>query len=358
MIIDFYSNNDLILTKKEIGFLESTFISSAHEEKNWDDFFPLVSHILEKSFTVYEYCQSQYVNNLGLQGGKILEIVIGDTLSKIFNATYIGNGIYSNTQYTITLTGDSGKGRGKENIKDIEIIDKKNNTIYKGEIKDEIARCGECDLKYDEKGHLFPAKRAVKWDDAWWPVLNAFNDSTCMFDIFGHNFKINHFTEACGQVAQNYFKNIDFLFTHKEDKLITIPLKDFNLVKNLFCFDGSEIRSNGKNPVNCFTPIYMENTIKNSQYFIDITQNGDYIVSQSMLINKTGRGGGKSSRYGFIPGFIVKKDGVIFYENGSCQIKKSSIKQLNSNISIHLSIKKNYNEIKYFIKENENDFFK
>lgn len=343
MIAHFYSNNNMVLTQNEIRTLENHFVSAALTTNSWIEFSAPVAAILMKSAAVMDYYRHQFDNAIGLQGGKILEIVIGETLGRIFNAQYIGNNTFEGEYYTIILTGEDGKGSGTSY--DVKIVDKINKVSYIGEVKDEIARCGECDLKYDEYGHLFPAPRATKWDDAWWPILNAFNASTSMFDIFGHNFKISQFKDACATIACNYFNGVDFLFTCKQNKLITVPMKNFDTVKTLFCFDGSEIRSSGKNPVNSFTPNYMDKTIRNSEYFIRMDGN-NYVMDQAILIEKkNGRGGGVSSRYGFIPGFIVRKDGVTFNDDGTCLIKTNSIKQLNSNISVHFQIKAKYDEI-------------
>lgn len=345
MNINFYQNNNLVLTQKEIHTLEKHYISSCTTE--WKEFIEPIQSILSKSLPVKEYYKYQFDNGLGLQGGKILEIVVGDTLNHILDTTYIEKNKFENENYCIVLTGEEGKGTGSSF--DISIIDKKNNKQYIGEIKDEIARCGECDLKYNEKGQLFPAPRSKNWDTNWQPILDTFNKNTSMFNIFGHNFKISQFTDICTEVAKNYFKDVDYLFTCKEDKLVTIPMNNFEIVKNLFSFEGSEIRSSGKNPVNVFTPNYMDNTICSSDNFIE-KKDDSYIVYSNMLINKTGRGGGVSSRFGFIPGFIVKKEGVEFKDNNTCVIKKTSIKQLNSNISIHFKINANYEEIKNICK--------
>ena len=64
-----------------------------------------------------------------------------------------------------------------------------------------------------------------------------------------------------------------------------------------------------------------------------------------------GRNGGISSKYNFIPGFKVEKNKVTFDDNGECTILKSGILQLNPNISVHMAIKKSYNEIKKIFKE-------
>ena len=348
MTVNFYQNNDLVLTQKEINILENHFTLN-NNIQNWDDFKRPVKNLLEKSFPVYEYYKTQFETNLGLQGGKILEIVIGETLANILNAKYISKNVFENENYKITLTGDNGKSSGT--VYDIEILEKDGGFVYIGEIKDTIARCGEADLKYDEQGHLFPAPRSTRWDDSWFPVLNAFNENTSMFNIFGHNFQISQYKDACAAVTNNYFSGVDYLFTYKNDKLITIPMNNFDVIKTLFSFSGSEIRSSGKNPVNVFTPKYLEEQILSSKYFISKDENS-YTMDSSILTEKTGRGGGTSSRYGFIPGFIVRKDGVIFDEN-ICIIPKNNIKQLNSNISVHIKLDMGYDEIKEIYGEGE-----
>jgi hypothetical protein len=342
MIANFYSNNDMILTQAEIRTLENHFKKTSLGADSWTQFSTPIATILSKSVAVADYYQHQFDNALGLQGGKILEIVVGETLGRIFNANYVGNNIFEGEQYSIILTGEDGKGSGASY--DIKIIDKINNISYIGEVKDEIARCGECDLKYDEEGHLFPSSQVKNWNDAWWPILNAFNASTSMFNIFGHNFKISHFEDACTAVARSYFDKVDFLFTCKQNKLITIPMENFDAVKMLFCFDNSEIRSKGKNTANIFTPNYLNKMISNSEYFIQM-EGSDYIFNQNILSKRNPRGSSISKYFNFIPGFVVEKKGVTFNDNNTCLIKAKSIKQLNSNISIHFKIKAKYDEI-------------
>ena len=131
MDIDFYTNNELVLTRNEICIIENHFKNNL--EKDWVDFSKPIMNILEKSIPVMEYYKQQFINSTGLQGGKILELVIGDTLNKIFNTSYMGNNVFLNKQYQIILTGEGGKGTG--GVYDIEIIDKVNNIKYIGEIK-------------------------------------------------------------------------------------------------------------------------------------------------------------------------------------------------------------------------------
>ena len=52
------------------------------------------------------------------------------------------------------------------------------------------------------------------------PILNAFNEDTTVFEHPGHNYPIDKYEDACAEVAKNYFSNVDYLFTHKENKLV------------------------------------------------------------------------------------------------------------------------------------------
>lgn len=169
MIANFYENNSLILTKKEIKILEEYFKNNLGKYSDWKVFSSPIINILNKSLPVMDYYKNQYDASKGLQCGKLLEIVIGDTLSRIFNTSYITPNIFESNKYRISLTGEAGKGTG--NTADIEILEKESGYVYIGEVKDEIARPGDCDLKYDENGHLYSSSRSTKWDEAWRPLL-------------------------------------------------------------------------------------------------------------------------------------------------------------------------------------------
>ena len=270
MNINFYKNNNMILTVAEIHTLENHFTSFAKKEDSWKSFSFPVRDLLNKSALVEEYYYQQYQANAGLQGGKILEFVLGETFANMLGVKYVGDGIFDNIHYTITLTGELGKGTGS--TFDIEIVDKSTNTIYNGEVKDAVARTGECDLRYDENGHLTKPIRAKNWDDAWMPILNAFNNDTTVFDHPGHNYPIDKYENACVEIAKNYFNGVDYLFTHKENKLVIIPMDNFDAISHMFSLAGSEIRClNGKNSVKCFTPNYFNKIIHESEDFIGET---------------------------------------------------------------------------------------
>lgn len=354
MNINFYKNNNMILTTAEIHTLENHFVSFARKEDSWKSFSFPVNNLLNKSALVRDYYFQKYQEGSGLQGGKILEFVLGETFANMLGLNYIGDGIFDNTHYTVTLTGELGKGTG--DIHDILILDKSTGKTYNAEIKDAVSRTGESDIKYDENGHLQKptSTSAKKWDDAWMPILNAFNEDTTVFEHPGHNYPIDKYEDACAEVAKNYFSNVDYLFTHKENKLVVIPMDNFDAIRHMFSLAGSEIRClNGKNTVKCFTPNYLDKAIHESKYYIEDTANG-YIFDASILKFKKARGGGVSSKCDFIPGFKVVVSDITYNEDGSANIPKASILQQNPNISVHFSTVASYKDIVKFFEGRAN----
>lgn len=100
MIANFYENNSLILTKKEIKILEEYFKNNLGKYSDWKVFSSPIINILNKSMPVMDYYKNQYDASKGLQCGKLLEIVIGDTLSRIFNTSYIAPNIFESNKYS------------------------------------------------------------------------------------------------------------------------------------------------------------------------------------------------------------------------------------------------------------------
>ena len=329
MPIKYWSNNNLILTQNEIKFIEQNFNSA-------EDISPDIISILNKSIPVKNYYIQQHQNRNGLQGGKILELVIAATLAQSMGLCYnINNNTFENKDYLLIITAEEGKGTGA--VHDINILDKNTNITYTAEIKDEIARAGDCDIRYDENGHLHKSPRSRSWNEEWQPILDIFNETTNVFNLAGHNYPISEHKEICESIVKKYFQGIDLLFTVKNNKLIIIDLKNSDNLSSLFSFKGSEIRPlSGKNPVNVFTPNYLDKIIKNSVYFISATEN-EYTMKSAILKEVIGRGGGISRYYNFLPGFKVLKEKISFIDD-TCTFTKDAIKQLNSNISVHLSL--------------------
>lgn len=347
--INFYKNNTMIITSAEIHIIESHFTSFAKKEDTWESFSYPIKDILSRSAIVTEYIYNKYIEGVGLQGGKILELVLGETFANMLHLSYMGNGTFDGEKYTVTMIGEFGKGTG--NTHDLSIYDKVNNHTYNVEIKDTVARTGDCDIKYDDNGHLLPSTKSKKWDENWMPILDFFNANYTVDDHVGHNYKIHDY-ETCAKVAKSYFKDVDYLFTHKENKLTIIPMNNYDVISHMFSLNGSEIRClNGKNAVGVFAPKYCERAFKNCEFFVR-EENNNYILKEEIL-SITSRSGGTSSKYNLIPGFRVLQENVKFNNDGTVTIAKNKILQRNANISVHFTVIASYNDIvKFFEKEN------
>ena len=104
------------------------------------------------------------------------------------------------------------------------------------------------DWNYDEDGHLCPTSRAKPEKIALYqPIADAYNKRMTVFEHIGHNIPLT--SEMVKDVIEDYFKNIDYIFTYDEKTsyLLIIPHNSdlFNLI---YTSKGSEIRGvSGKN---------------------------------------------------------------------------------------------------------------
>ena len=62
MIVNFYENNDLILTQKEIKILEEYFKNNLTKYDCWKTFSSSIASILNKSTPVTDYYKNQKKN--------------------------------------------------------------------------------------------------------------------------------------------------------------------------------------------------------------------------------------------------------------------------------------------------------
>ena len=72
MIVNFYENNDLILTQKEIKILEEYFKNNLTKYDCWKTFSSSIASILNKSAPVTDYYKKRYTTGKGLKCGKLL----------------------------------------------------------------------------------------------------------------------------------------------------------------------------------------------------------------------------------------------------------------------------------------------
>ncbi len=348
-ITNFYNNNDLVYSTQEINYLNQYYKMNYNKYNSYSDFVAPISALLDKNIFVQAEFYKQYLVQKAIQPGFLVELNIAATIAKILKLQPV-QGLdlytYANSKYKIEMSGNLGKSSGT--IHDLILTDLSTKQIYQCEIKDQIARAGEMDLRYTEEGKLYKAPKA-KNIEGFQFFIDAFNATHSVFDYVGTNYQIKDL-DNCGIVVQKYFDNVDILFTYLDDKMVTIPfifLSNAQIVK-LFSFQNSEIRTlNGKNAVNIYTPHYFATMIRDKSFLIseDATT---YIFDATMLKPCVGRGKNEITKYIIPYGFSIKAKDVHIVDNNLI-VKKNKVKQNNANISIHIALAQNYEDIKTLV---------
>lgn len=259
--------------------------------------------------------------------------------AKLFGATPCKDKpyTYENANVIVTWTGDKGKGNVK--LHDMTVTDKKTGKTDRYEIKEPKARSGESDVRFDELGKIYKTPRSKKWYRYFDPIVELFNADYSYLALNGHNFLIP-WEELCIEVTKEYYADVDYYLTRMNNFYIRIPAEE---VYKYFDYSGSEIRAKGKNAVNVFTPQHLKTLMVNSPYFIEEDKDF-YIMSSDFLIKVNGRGGGVSKYYNINSTSVyrIENKAVTFFENGTCKIMKTGIKECNGNLSVHTTLKESY----------------
>ena len=163
-----------------------------------------------------------------------------------------------------------------------------------------------------------------------------FNKKTNIFEIEGHNFKIVNYLhdDEVRELISNSLgaKVLDmFLFIVGNDIVPVLPNHLFSFVS----FEGSEIRSAGRNSCKIFTPQYAKRKIQSLGGIIN-----DDIVIMPFSDENTVRYRGRKTRYA-VGSFLSVKIDKVAIENGQIKFKFSDLKQKKPCISIHLNAYKN-----------------
>lgn len=353
----FYQNTKLVHTKNEIEIFNDIYTNNYTNVKDWEELcslFPSNIHPI----ILHEF-QKQYKNKKGIQGGILVELVILATIAQVFNIdtyNFINNTyMYENNEYRFVLQGNMGHGQDiKETGNDLIIFDKINNKSYNCEIKEPFARVAEMDWAYDENGHLCATQRANKEKvKLYQPIADAYNKSMTVFQHIGHNFPLT--SDMVKDVIEDYFKQVDYIFTYDEKTcyLLVIP-NDPNVFNLIYTSKGSEIRgTNGKNLKSIFTKKYCAKIL--NKYLIK-EENGYYYFhvidfQEAAARQSTG------SRYKLIEGFAIKsKDAII--EDGILKCKIKDFKQNSAVISPKIHLISDYDQIKHIILKGGNDIDK
>ena len=346
----FYDNVSLINTVNEIDYLNEYYKTNFQKYNDFEELISPIYHIVKKNSLLLKEIKKQFINNKALQPGVLSEINIFTTVAHVLGITqfltednqYIGE----NEEFELRLVGNLGHTHETE-IHDIILIDKLNNKTYACEIKEHLARATDKDLKYDENGRLYRGARQTIDLSKIQDFIDYYNQNITVFGHFGHNFPIS--AEHCTALFLDYFKNIDYIFTYLKDKLLVMP-KNQDLFTKIYSFKGSEVRgTNGKNKSNIFTPKYFERTI--APFIIketDKTYTFKY-DGKTGIVPVIGRGKSVVSSYNIPYGFKFAVSDVVEKTENSITVLKSKIKQLNPNISIHIKLNADYDEIKKLV---------
>lgn len=342
----FYNNIKLVYTKNEIEQLNSIYVKNYSQVSSFEELKEKFSNILHPMIE-FEF-HKQFDAQKGIQGGVLVELSIFATIAQIFNIyNFIfknGKYICENNEYIFTLQGNDGHG-GITNGHDLIIFDKAQNKSYDCEIKEPFARLNEKDFLYDEQGHLCKSSRATEIEIApYMNVIHAFNQHTNVFEHIGHNIPLDN--NIVADIIDNYFSNIDYLFTYQNDYLVVIP-KNKELFIKIYDSNGSEIRgTNGKNLKSIFTPVYAKNTF--IKYLIN--EDEKYYYFDINAFEKSNGRQSASHRYKLKEGFAIKgTDAEI--NNGILKCEKKKIKQNSPLVSPKMKLISKYDDIKKIILE-------
>lgn len=361
---------DLIVPFERIKKLDELYKVQHNSFSSFEDFensFPQEFADYKKSKSAYKEIQKQFNNGMGLQPCILTECFVAQTLanhlhlneyidlddvntmvpSQLTGAIFAAQGYndgskfrycYYNNHYDALVFQCGASGT-------VDIVFTKFNLSIRIEIKEQVSKLEECDITglYDENGHLklsteFKQKRAK-----YVPFIHLFNALTNVFEMEGHNFNFSSYLEdekAKSIIADALdIKVVDLFVLVVGNKLVPV------LSKNLFdfvTFEGSEIRTAGRNYGKVFTPEFAKSKIVNLGGTVD----GNGIVS--LPYNPENRVKGRNldeyRRYSIGSLLFVKLEDTEVV-NDVIRFPFSKICQKKPSISIHLNAKINHSSL-------------
>lgn len=359
---------DLIIPFERIKELDELYKVQRSTFSSFDDFenaFPLEFADYKKSKSAYKEVQKQFNNGMGLQPCILTECFVAQTLanhlhlneyidlddvnamvpSQLTGAIFAAQGYndgskfrycYYNSHYDALVFQCGASGT-------VDIVFTKFNISIRIEIKEQVSKLEECDITglYDEHGHLqlsteFRQKRAK-----YVPFIHLFNALTTVFKMEGHNFNFSSYLEdekAKSIIADALdIKVVDLFVLVVGNKLVPV------LSKNLFdfvTFEGSEIRTAGRNYGKVFTPGFAKEKIAslggsiNDSGIVSLPYNPDNRVKGRNL-NEYRRYSIGSLLFVKLEDTNVNGDLITFPFDKICQKKPSISIHLNAKINDH-----------------------
>lgn len=353
---------NLIIPIKKIKKLEKIYSNNFLRFNTFEEFereFSEYFKILRNSLSGYKEFEKQFLSKKSLQPCILTECFVSQTIANALQLNkfvdldanpdvpaMLTSAIYRSSGYTDgstfryayynqscdTVLFQCGASRT------IDVVFTKYNISIRIEIKEQVARLEECDVigGYSEDGKLIITQEFSENRADYVPYIEIFNKKTNIFEIEGHNFKIVNYLhdDEVRELISNSLgvRVLDmFLFIVGNDIVPVLP----NHLLNFVSFEGSEIRSAGKNSYKIFTLQYAKRKIQSLGGRI----NNDIVTmpfSDENIVWYRGR----KTRYGVGPFLSVKIDKVSI-ENGQIKFKFSDLKQKKPCISIHLNAYKN-----------------
>lgn len=327
----------LIYTVQEIRYLNNYF--KMNSEKPEDEFVSGVLYLIDRSPAMRQGFISSYKSGRYLQPGYLTEINVCATLAAMLNLQYNSDINEANLRHQYTDgSGNYLKEYGNCGMSDIYFI-AADGMVTTIEVKEPLSLGGDYDLGITEEGKLFPKIATNReFPESAQKILNEFNAVDSIFNHIGHNIKLSN-TGYLQDILNSYLgdKNIDYIATYSEttNDLLYFPVEELS---EHVSFEGSEIRTAGKNKVNVYTP----NAFKQAMLSIGcvIDSNNIVAIPKATVELRIARGScGRVTGVKINPIFyfeiedIIKEDDEFYYAN------VSKGKQLKQGISVHLNLR-------------------
>ena len=327
----------LIYTIKEIQYLKEHFknYSNMSEREFLTD---EITHLLEKAPAMYDGYLASYKKDKYLQPGYLTEINVCATLAKMLNLTYDKNANEKNLRHQYSNNDNTFlKQYGGCGMSDIKLITEHVSVTI--EVKEPLSLGGDYDLGITEEGKLFPKIAAGReFPEAAQNILNDFNATDSIFNHLGHNIPLSNI-EYLKTILNSYLgdKHIDYIATYckNSNELIYFPAND---IYNHVDFQGSEIRTAGKNSVKVYTPIAFYTALINIGCLID----ADNVVSIPKDTISFRRSRGSNNQISGIkinPIFYFKIEDILKEDDNYYYAHINKGMQLKQGIGVHLNLK-------------------
>lgn len=366
-----YNNGNLtnlIISSKRIKELDELYKNNFNKYSIFDDFehdYPEYFADYKKSKSAYQEIKKQFNSNSGLQPCILTECFVAQTIANHLNlceyidldsddsvpvqlmgAIYAAQGYsdgskfrycYYNNHFDALVFQCGASGT-------VDIVFTKFNFSIRIEVKEQTAKLEECDIigLYGEDGKLLISEKFKSERSKYIPYVNIFNEITNVFEMEGHNFNFNQYlsNDSAKSIIADVLdmKVVDVFILVIDNKIVpVIP----NYLLDFVTFEGSEIRTAGRNAGKVYTPGFVNNKIEElGGHIIDDIVYLPY--NQSLRVK--GRNLDYFTRYSIGSLLFVKLENTKIVDN-KIVFKLSDIWQKKPSISIHLNSKINYDSL-------------